>query len=147
MAEETFDLEGAEKLLPELERLLRVAVAGKQKVSDIEQEYARLVKSIFLSGGRWVDVAHFSQRKQEKEEWEARLREAVQEIENYGCLIKDLNMGLLDFPCRLDDREVYLCWRLGESSIRFWHNTDEGFACRKPVDPKFLGKLKRPRSV
>ena len=147
MAEETFDLEGAEKLLPELERLLRVAVAGKQKVSDIEQEYARLVKSIFLSGGRWVDVAHFSQRKRKKEEWEARLREAVQEIENYGCLIKDLDLGLLDFPCRLDDREVYLCWRLGESSIRFWHNTDEGFACRKPLDPKSLGKLKPPRSV
>lgn len=147
MKEEAFDLERAEKLLPQLERLLRTAVEGKKKVSDIEQEYAHMVKSIFLSGGRWVDVAHFCRRKRQKEKWEALLQQAVQEIENYGCLIKDLDMGLLDFPCRLGDREVYLCWRVGESSIRFWHNTDEGFAGRKRLDQKFLAQLKRPRAV
>ena len=147
MAEETFDLERAEKLLPRMERLLRNAMAARQLVSEIEQEYASLVKSVCLTGGRSVDVAHFSRCKREKEEGEARLRGAVREIEGHGCILKDLDSGLLDFPCRVGDREAYLCWRLGETAILFWHATDEGFAGRKPIDEKFLAQLNRPRPV
>ena len=147
MGEETFDLEQAEKLLPRLERLLRIALESRRLVSEVEREYASLVKSICLTGGRSVDIAHFSRRKQEKEEGDARLQESVREIEQHGCVLKDLDIGLLDFPCRVGDREAYLCWRLGEPSIQFWHMTDEGFAGRKPIDEKFLGQLKRPRPV
>ena len=147
MAEETFNLERAEKLLPQLEPLLGTALEARQKLAEIEQEYASLVKSIFLMGGRTVDVAHFSERKREKEDWEGSLRKAVQEIEGYGCLLKDLDMGLVDFPCSVGDREVYLCWKLGEPSIGFWHGTDEGFAGRKPIDEKFLAQVKPPRLV
>jgi len=147
MAEETFDLERAEKLLPLLERLLRNAAEARRLVSEVEREYGSLVKSICLTGGRSVDVAHFSRCKQEKEEGDVRLRESVGEIEQHGCVLKDLDIGLLDFPCRVGDREAYLCWRLGEPSIRFWHAIDEGFAGRKPIDEKFLAQLKRPRTV
>ena len=147
MGEETFDLEQAEKLLPRLERLLRIALESRRLVSEVEQEYASLVKSICLTGGRSVDVAHFSRRKQEKEEGDTRLQESVREIEQHGCVLKDLDIGLLDFPCRVGDREAYLCWRLGEPSIQFWHGTDEGFAGRKPIDEQFLAQLKRPRPV
>lgn len=147
MAEETFDLEQAEKLLPRLEHLLRNAMGARRLVSEIEMEYASLVKNICLTGGRSVDVAHYSRRKREKEEGDVRLREAVREIEQHGCILKDLDIGLLDFPCRVGEREVYLCWRLGEPSVQFWHATDEGFAGRKPIDEKFLAQLKRPRPV
>ena len=147
MTEETFDLEQAEKLLPRLEGLLRNALEARQLVAEVEQEYASLVKSICLTGGRSVDRAHFARRKREKEEGAARLRGAVREIERHGCILKDLDSGLLDFPCRVGDREAYLCWRLGETSIQFWHATDEGFAGRKPIDEKFLAQLKRPRPV
>ena len=147
MGEETFDLEQAEKLLPRLERLLRIALESRRLVSEVEREYASLIKSICLTGGRSVDVAHFSRRKQEKEEGDTRLQESVREIEQHGCVLKDLDIGLLDFPCRVGDREAYLCWRLGEPSIQFWHGTDEGFAGRKPIDDKFLALLKRTRPV
>ena len=143
MGERTFDLDEAEKLLPHLEHWLRAAVEGKRKVCEMEREYAGLVKSIVLRGGCLVDVAHVSQQRRDKEEWETRFREAVRAIQNCGCLVKDLEIGLVDFPCRLGDREVYLCWKLGEPSIQFWHNTDEGFAGRKPIDEKLVAQLKR----
>ena len=147
MAEELFDLEQAEKLLPRLECLLQNAVESRRRVVEIELQYANLVKDIFLSGGRAVDVPMFSQRKQEKEECEKSLEQAMKEIEQLGVVVKDLGNGLIDFPCRVGDREAYLCWRLGEPSIRFWHTTDEGFAGRKPIDETFLAQLKRPRPV
>ena len=142
-----FDLEQAERLLPRLEHLIRSAIEARKRVSEIEQEYACLVKSIFLTGGRSVEIPHFSQRKKEKEEWEGCLRRSVCEIEEHGCLLKDLDTGLVDFPCRVGDREVYLCWRLGEPAIQFWHGIEEGFAGRKPIDETFVAQLKRPRPV
>ena len=54
-------------------------------------------------------------------------------------MVKDLEMGLLDFPAIVNNQEVYLCWRLGEERIRFWHRQDEGFAGRKPLDPSDKG--------
>ncbi len=56
-----------------------------------------------------------------------------------GCLVKDLDSGLLDFPAIIDNKEVYLCWRLGEDRIRFYHGQREGFAGRKPLDPRDTG--------
>jgi len=147
MPEEIFDLTQAQKLLPRLESLLRNAVESKRRIAEIEQLYANLVKDIFLSGGRAVDVPKFSQHKQEKEDGERILQQTVREIEQLGCVIKDLGIGLVDFPCRVGDREAYLCWRLGEPSIGFWHTPDEGFAGRKPIDESFLAQLKRPRPV
>jgi len=147
MPEEIFDLTLAQKLLPRLECLLRNAVESKRRITEIEQLYANLVKDIFLSGGRAVDLPTFSQHKQEKEEGEKILEQTVREIEQLGCVIKDLGTGLVDFPCRVGDREAYLCWRLGEPSIGFWHTPDEGFAGRKPIDENFLTQLKRPRPV
>jgi hypothetical protein len=54
-------------------------------------------------------------------------------------VVKDLDTGLLDFPAILNDEEVYLCWRLGEDRIRFYHGIHEGFAGRKPLDPRDTG--------
>ena len=146
MTDRLFDLKQAEKLLPQLARWLRTALVARKQIADIEHEYARLVESISKSGGRWVDVPHFIHRKQEREEWASRLRCAAQDIEKAGCLLKDLDVGLVDFPCEVDGRVVYLCWRLDEPSIGFWHNTDEGYAGRKPIDAKFLAKSKKRKS-
>jgi hypothetical protein len=53
--------------------------------------------------------------------------------------VKDLDVGLLDFPARLNNKEVFLCWRLGEDRIRFYHGLEEGFDGRKPLDPRDPG--------
>ena len=140
-----FDLDQAEKLLPQLEGWLRTAIESKQKIAEIELEYARLVESVAASGGRRIDVPHSIRRKQEREEWVGRIRTVAQAIKNSGVLLKDLDEGLVDFPCQVEGREIYLCWKMGEPSIGFWHNTDEGFAGRKPIDAKFLEHNRRPR--
>jgi hypothetical protein len=68
----------------------------------------------------------------------AQLRDSMEAIEKLGCLLKDLDIGLADFPTLYRGREAYLCWKLGETAIRFWHGEDEGFAGRKPIDRDFL---------
>jgi hypothetical protein len=55
------------------------------------------------------------------------------EIESIGCVLRDLDAGLVDFPFRVRGGAVFLCWRLGESAILFWHRPEEGFAGRKPI--------------
>jgi hypothetical protein len=58
----------------------------------------------------------------------------VHQIQDLGVLIKDINLGLLDFPALKDGREVYLCWQYGEGEIAFWHEIEAGFAGRQPIE-------------
>lgn len=58
----------------------------------------------------------------------------INRIEAYGCVVKDLDLGLLDFPALRDGRPIYLCWKAGESTLAHWHGTDESFPDRKPLD-------------
>ena len=58
----------------------------------------------------------------------------VHQIQDMDVLIKDINLGLLDFPALKDGREVYLCWQYGEQDIAFWHEVEAGFAGRQPIE-------------
>jgi hypothetical protein len=60
----------------------------------------------------------------------------IQEIEDMGIMIKSVDEGLLDFPSIKNDEEIWLCWKYGEESIKFWHRKDEGFKGRKPIPQK-----------
>ena len=75
--------------------------------------------------------------KRAKDEALRTLRDVIGQIEASGCVVKDLDIGLVDFPALLGDEEVYLCWKLGEDSIDYWHRVEEGFAGRKPVGDDF----------
>jgi hypothetical protein len=66
-------------------------------------------------------------------ELKAEIVRTVNRIESYGCVVKDLNLGLLDFPALRDGRPVFLCWKIGEASIEHWHGTDESFVDRKDL--------------
>ncbi|HYL27328.1 MAG TPA: DUF2203 domain-containing protein [Candidatus Nitrosotalea sp.] len=57
----------------------------------------------------------------------------IYRIESLGCVVKDIDLGLVDFPSMLDDEPVFLCWKLGESRVSYWHGTDEGFSARKAL--------------
>lgn len=63
-----------------------------------------------------------------------RLDILVHQIQDLGVLLKDINLGLLDFPALRDGREVYLCWQYGEGDIAFWHEVEAGFAGRQPIE-------------
>ena len=68
----------------------------------------------------------------------ASLRSAIEQVQALGCVVKDLDIGLIDFPTEFRGEEVYLCWKLGEPKIEFWHGVEEGFRGRKAIDQDFL---------
>jgi hypothetical protein len=133
----TFTLEEAQSLLPVMESLLKRAIEGKQLAQQVESGLSELARRIYLSGGMRVDGGKVASLRAEMEGHVQRVRESIAEIDSIGVQVKDLDAGLLDFPCRLDDQVVLLCWRLGEPAIEHWHPVDSGFKDRQPVDERF----------
>jgi len=142
MSDRTFTLDEALSLLPVLESLLRTAIGGKKIMEDIEAEMQALNHRIFLNGGTHVDVVAIARRKAERAKAEQRAKDALAEIDSIGVQVKDLDIGLLDFPCEVEGRVVLLCWKMGEHTITHWHGTEEGFAGRKPIDER-IARSKR----
>jgi len=136
MSDRTFNLDEAQSLLPVLESLLRTAVAGKKLMEEVEAEMQALTQRIFLNGGTHVDVVATARRKAERTKAEQRAKDALAEIDSIGVQVKDIDTGLLDFPCIVDGQVVLLCWKMGEDSITHWHSPEEGFAGRKPIDER-----------
>ncbi|MBI1787746.1 MAG: DUF2203 domain-containing protein, partial [Acidobacteria bacterium] len=101
-----------------------------------------LLNRVQLSGGMVVDRQAVLEHRRRRDESAEILRAAVESIHEFGCLVKDLDLGLIDFPTWYRGREVYLCWKMGETGIQFWHGVDEGFAGRKPIDRDFLDNHK-----
>jgi hypothetical protein len=142
----TFTLDEAQMMLPVLESLLRHAVESKKALEKIEEEQQALAARVFLSGGMLVDIAAAKARKQAQEAALQRAKDALQEIEATGVQVKDLDLGLLDFPCAVDDEIILLCWRLGEDKIAHWHGMEEGFKGRKPIDDRIAKAKPKPPS-
>ena len=136
MPDRTFNLDEAHSLLPVLESLLRSAIGGKKLMEEVEAEMQELTHRIFLNGGTHVDVVAVARRKAERGKAEQRAKDALAEIDSIGVQVKDIDIGLLDFPCVVDGQVVLLCWKMGENSITHWHSTEEGFAGRKPIDER-----------
>ncbi len=146
MSDRTFTLEEAHTLLPILESLLKQAIQGKKLIEEVDAELQQTAHRVFLSGGMLLNVVHLARRKAEREKSIRRVKDALAEIGATGVQVKDLDIGLLDFPCKVEGEILLLCWKLGEPEIAHWHGTNEGFAGRKPVDQRIAnaGK-KRPR--
>jgi hypothetical protein len=136
MPDRNFTLEEAHSLLPVLESLLRTAISNKKIMEEVEAEMQALTHRIFLNGGTHVDVVATARRKAERGKAEQRAKDALAEIDSIGVQVKDIDIGLLDFPCAVDGQVVLLCWKMGEPAISHWHSTDEGFAGRKPIDER-----------
>ena len=142
MSERTFSLDEAQTLLPILESLLRTAIDGKKLIESVDAELQELAHRVFLSGGLLVNVVHMARRKAEREKTIQRVKDAIAEIDATGVQVKDLDIGLLDFPCRVEGEIILLCWKLGEQGITHWHGVSEGFAGRKPIDER-IAKAKK----
>ena len=142
MADRSFTLEEAQSLLPILESLLRTAIDGRKLIEAVDAELQQLAHRVFLSGGLLVNIVQVARRKAEREKTIQRVKDTLAEIDATGVQVKDLDIGLLDFPCQVEGRTVLLCWKLGENGITHWHDTSEGFAGRKPIDEK-IAKAKR----
>lgn len=136
MSDRTFTLDEAQSLLPVLESLLRTAINAQKVMEEADAEQQALYHRIFLNGGMFLDIVPLAQRKAERAKAEQRAKDALAEIDSIGVQVKDLDIGLLDFPCEVDGQIILLCWKLGEQSITHWHGTHEGFSGRKPIDQR-----------
>lgn len=136
MPERTFTLSEAQSLLPILESLLRSAMESKKLIEQVDVELQEVAHRVFLNGGTLLQVVPLARRKAERQKALQRVKDAVAEIHATGVQVKDLDIGLLDFPCVVEGEVVLLCWKLGEKDITHWHSTTEGFAGRKPIDER-----------
>lgn len=146
MSERTFTLDEAHELLPVLESLLRQAIDGKKQIEEIDKELKDVVHRVFLSGGMLLPLVRLARRKAEREKTAQQVKDAVSEINSTGVQVKDLDIGLLDFPCVVDGHTVLLCWKLGEKKITHWHGVEEGYAGRKPIDDR-IPRAKPKRQI
>lgn len=133
-----FTLQEAQAELPHVEELLRHAISLKTSLEEAEQKLRSEAERIRLAGGALVHRENLVAVIRRRESVASQLRSALAAIEERGCLVKDLGIGLLDFPTHFRGEEVYLCWKLGEPAIEFWHGAKEGFRGRKPIDQDFL---------
>ncbi len=134
----TFSLNEAQAMLPILEGLLRSTMDAKRLIETVDEELQELTQSIFVNGGMLVNIPHWAKRKAERDKALQTAKDAVAEINAIGVQVKDLDIGLLDFPCNVDGEIVLLCWKMGEEKITHYHGMEEGFAGRKPIDERIM---------
>ncbi len=120
--ERRYSVDDANAELPDLrERLARVRDARQRLIRASERITAKVAADGGgVAGGDWFEAS-------------SELREEVSWLNDRNILLRDPETGLVDFPARRDGREVYLCWRLGEDAVGWWHELDTGFAGRKPL--------------
>ncbi len=133
----TFSLDEAQGLLPVLEALLRRAIEAKTSAEQLEMELQEFGQRIFFSGGMQVDPAQVGRKRAALRAAVQQAKDVVEEIDSIGVQVKDLDTGLLDFPCQIGEEIVLLCWKLGEPRIAHWHSLDAGFQGRQPLDERF----------
>ena len=124
MEEKHFTPEEANRLLPDITRSLEVVRQARQIVLAGGE---RLRRQAVLNGG---GPAH-----KEYSEALATLRQEVESLTEKGVILRDAENGLVDFPARVDGRDVFLCWHLGEDRVAFWHGPESGFSGRTPLEP------------
>lgn len=118
------------RALPEVERLVRRLREVREAAAAIQARRETLWERL-RRGEPVLDDLLGVQRDLDACAVEAdELAEHLQEI---GCVLRDLDLGLVDFPALAGGTDVFLCWRLGEDAIRYWHGLTEGYAGRKPL--------------
>ena len=120
-----FTLEEAQALLPEMEPLMAQIQREKQIVDAKFREWETAERN-----GKTLDAVIL---RGQIEFLAKDVEDTIEEIHEHGCILKDIDQGLIDFPARVNGKEAYLCWKVGESSIQFWQGLGEGFSGRKPV--------------
>jgi hypothetical protein len=130
--ERTFTPEEANAALTEVRPLVERMVAARSMLVDAQRRQAELVARVASNGGGLTppDVSAVAVEVQQAS---TELVAVVEELQGLGVQVKDLDRGLVDFPCVHRGRVVLLCWELGEDEVAYWHGADEGYAGRKPL--------------
>ncbi|MBL8236975.1 MAG: DUF2203 domain-containing protein [Bryobacterales bacterium] len=133
-----FTVGEANGLLGRVERHLRDALFARNEYGQAEEAFLEIQKGILMAGGSMVDRERVTRVVAKKEAARAILEQELGSLAEMGVEVKDLEVGLIDFPAWYRGEEVLLCWRIGEEEIRYWHGVTEGFRGRKEIDEAFL---------
>lgn len=133
-----FDVHSARKALPEVRRLMIQAMGARGRQFEVRKAMAEFAGRAGSLGGAWLAPGQADEWRRELSVAEALIRQAVAALEGIGAQVKDLEVGLVDFPTLYRGREVLLCWQVLEPDIAWWHGPEEGYGGRKPIDEEFL---------
>ena len=122
-----FTTNEANTALPDVIKKFEYSLAKNTEVKKIEQE-------LQVSISNTHSFESYVNLKQKLNSAITRFYESVELLENTGVIVKSIEQGLLDFPSKRFDEEVCLCWKYGETEIKFWHDKDSGFMGRKPIE-------------
>ena len=124
----------AEELLPRLTQLLEEMRERRREYNRFAAQAGEL--SDKMRGNGQLAQAGLKGAQEGVEQALAALNGLGEQINELGCELKDIDQGLIDFRTEVDGREVYLCWKLGEERIEWWHELDTGFAGRQPLEQR-----------
>jgi hypothetical protein len=133
VADRYFSPRDVEALIPALTEIMGDVIAAQAEAKAVRQRLHAEQERIAMSGGGIIDQAAWRQGREDLERFRSRIEARMEDVTRLGGVIKDLEIGLVDFPYLRDGEVVNLCWKHGESSIEYWHGLDEGFAKRKPL--------------
>ena len=125
LADKHFSVAEANALLPRLTQLLEAMLAARQRILDERATWGPVIEKADGNGGG----AHGKRLYHDTD----KIQTILEEINDLGCIVKDVDSGLVDFPAIQQGREVFLCWKLGELNVAYWHDIDSGFAGRQPL--------------
>jgi hypothetical protein len=124
-----YNPEQANDILPEIKKRLIKIINKRNEIVMIQNELNGII-----SDNRPFEI--FFEKKNELNRIISSLYKEIEEMEELGVLIKSLDEGLVDFASKRFDEEVWLCWKVEEEKIKFWHGKNEGFIGRKPLSVK-----------
>ncbi len=122
-----FTTNEANATLPDVIKKFEYALAKNNEVKKIEQELQMIISTT-------NSFESYVVAKQRLNSAITKFYESVEILENTGVVVKSIDQGLLDFPSKRFEEEVWLCWKYGETEIKFWHEKDSGFMGRKPIE-------------
>ncbi len=130
-----FTLEQANKMLPSVIEKFNTVLHAKDRVVKIQSDIETDPKYM-------ASFKDYIIKKQELNSAITKFYKSIEDLEATGVSVKSIDQGLLDFPSLMFNEEIWLCWKQGETVIKFWHGKDEGFNGRKPIESVDLEKLR-----
>lgn len=121
-----FTVEEAESLIPKVTEILKAALDTKTLIEGKVDNWRKVHKKI--------DAAEEAIIRGQVDYLASNLETQLGQITEMGCIPKDLDLGLVDFPARLNNKEGFLCWKMGENKILYWHGLTDGYKGRKKLD-------------
>ena len=133
--EKLFTVDEANRALADVIPLVQQLQGLQDSIVKTNQQLDEATKKV--SQGNGYPIKELRKQIEELTKHQLHLLEAfqsvLQQLEGIGCVIKDLQQGLVDFYTMRNEELVFLCWRQGEKQIHFWHRVEDGFPGRQPI--------------